>query len=729
MEYFEFCELKVEKKLIFLLFYFLLAELLFAANPDRIMVLKKTDSAIKIDGIIESAWNEADSAVNFFQASPYFGEKTSRKTIAKLLTSEESLYCLIICYDNYENIEQKKGKLDDSGGDVVSLMLDTYRDERTAYKFAVTAAGVKADCRLLDDARNRDYSWDGIWFSRAKVYEWGYVVEMEIPYKSIQYDESLSFWGLDFDRWVAKEKEDQYWCPFEENEGQRVSRFGQLQFQNFRPNIKGMNLELYPVAISKATYMTDDHYGSDLDIGLNAFYNPSPKLTFLLTANPDFAQIEADPFDFNISRYESYFSERRPFFTEGNEVFMPSGKLRNSGFYQPLELFYSRRIGRKLPDGQEVPLTMGSKVYGRLGEYEYGGFVAMTAEKDYMDDSVQVNEPQAVFTSARFKRQLLGNSSLGLLYIGKHTLDNTYGVIDIDGAFRTSSWQLAYQFATSFDKFRMGFAGAAGFTMIKDSWLTLLRGKTIDSTFDYKDMISFVPWKGTQEFTGLTGPRWYFEKGYVKSIIIYMGPSLLYEKKDRYIDYGGVLGYNMQFRDNWGFEINTVIGKCKDEGILYDYHDFNLSSWLNTSPKWNASLWGEYSWGYNFSREYLAFYTGLGMSFEWQMLDECKVGTTMNIYIEGNPDNNIEDITYNARPFVSWTPINDLNIRLYVDNVYLNSTGKIAQIIGGFLVAYNYLPKSWIYLAVNEVRERDDFSIMRIANRAGVLKASYLYYF
>lgn len=148
------------------------------------------------------------------------------------------------------------------------------------------------------------------------------VVEMKIPYKLIQYDESLAAWGLDFDRWVAPQSEDQYWCPFEENEGQRVSRFGQLQFQDFRPTVHGLNLELYPVAISKATYNEDDKYDTDLDVGFNAFYNPSPKLTFLLTVNPDFAQIEADPFDFNISRYESYFSERRPFFTEGNEGFM-----------------------------------------------------------------------------------------------------------------------------------------------------------------------------------------------------------------------------------------------------------------------------------------------------------------------------------------------------------------------------------------------------------------------
>ncbi len=114
--------------------------------------------------------------------------------------------------------------------------------------------------------------------------------------------------------------------------------------------------------LGKATYLGNNKYETDPDAGIDIFYNPSQELTFQLTANPDFAQIEADPFDFNISRYESYFSEKRPFFTEGNEVFSPSGKQRNSGFYRPLELFYSRRIGKLLPDGTEVPLQVGTEV-------------------------------------------------------------------------------------------------------------------------------------------------------------------------------------------------------------------------------------------------------------------------------------------------------------------------------------------------------------------------------
>ena len=150
--------------------------LLSAFTTDKVLILKKTDVPIKIDGVIDEAWSKADSATNFFQLQPFYGKEPSRKSYAKVLTTENSLYCLIVCYDALENIQQNTGKLDDVGGDICSIMLDTFGDKRTAYKFAVNAAGVRADCRLLDDARNRDYSWDGVWFSAAKIYDWGYVI-------------------------------------------------------------------------------------------------------------------------------------------------------------------------------------------------------------------------------------------------------------------------------------------------------------------------------------------------------------------------------------------------------------------------------------------------------------------------------------------------------------------------------------------------------------------------
>ncbi len=726
------------KKVLLLIFC---STLLFATsskNQSKIVLLKEFGTGIKIDGVIDPEWSKVDSVSDFFQLSPYYGKKPSHKTVAKVLTTKDALYCLMICYDDRKNIQAGTGSFDSFDGDFVSIMLDSFNDEKTAYKFIVSASGVQSDCRLLDDARNRDYNWDGIWFGDAKVYSWGYVVEMKIPYRSFQYDDKATSWGLDFDRWIPKDAEDLYWCNYEQNEGQRISKFGKLVFENFRPSVHGVNLEVYPVGISKATLNNDNKYDLEGKIGLDLLYNPSPKLKFQLTANPDFAQIEADPYSFNISRYESYFSERRPFFTEGNEIFMASGKQSNTGFYSPLELFYSRRIGKKLPDGSEVPLYAGTKAFGRIDDWEYGGFLAMTGSKNYRDDDGnQLTEEQAYFGSVRLKKQLFGNSQAGILFVGKQTKDSTYGVLDIDGAFRSSDWQLSYQVARSIKNTEGDFAFSSGFLSNTSNWLTFARGRYIGDKFDISQ-VGYVPWTGTGEFTFISGPVWNFETGYIRQILFYGGPSFNYEKVDNFTDYFGLVGFNMQLRDNWGYEIDAQYGKAKDEGLKYTSYNISLSSWYSIDPKWSGNLYGGYSKTYNFSREYLAPYGWAGLYINWKALDILDLGTSYDMYVEGNPEGNIEDITYNARPYFSLTPVNNLNVRVYVDNLFIKSVDRLDHVIAGFLFSYNFAPKSWIYLALNEVRDRSDQfdsagnllpSRMHTTDRAGVFKIKYLYYF
>ena len=728
------------KKQLLLLLVIISPFLLIATenkNLKKTLRLIKINTEIEVDGRIDDIWSNADSTINFFQLDPYYNQPTSVETVAKVLTTDEALYCLMICYDDIKNIQANAGMRDGYTGDIVSIMLDTFNDKQTAYKFAINASGVTADSRMLDDARNRDYSWDGIWQGSSKIYDWGFVVEMKIPYKSIKYDKELSEWGLDFDRWRSYNKEDIYWCQYEQSEGQRISKFGKLIFEDFKPSVTGLNLEVYPVGLSKIKYLGNNKYDFDPTVGLDVFYNPSEQLTFQLTANPDFAQIEADPFDFNISRYESYFNEKRPFFTEGNEVFNPAGRQSNSGFYRPMELFYSRRIGKRLPDGQEVPLLFGTKAFGRYNDLEYGGFVAMTGKTDFIDDGDSLTEPQAYFGSARIKKQIFDNSSIGALFVGKQTKENTYGVIDIDGAFRGSNWQLAYQVARSFENENGDFAASAGFTNISDTWGNLFRIRAIGKNFDV-NQIGYVPWQGTLNSVGLTGPMWYYEDGAIRNMFLYFGPAIGYEDADLYTDYAGVIGFNMQFRDGWGYEINTDFGKSKDEGIIYDSYSVNLSSWFNLSQKWNANAWGGYTHTYNFDRDYLAFYSWFGAYIEWKALDVLEIGTSYDMFIEGNPDGNIEDITYNARPFFSLTPINNLNFRVYVDNVFVRSSDRMERIIAGFLFSWNFLPKSWIYFAINEFQDRsDEYDInnnllpnrMHTTDRAGVFKIKYLYYF
>lgn len=706
-------------------------------ESQRIITLHEINGEITLDGFIEPYWNQADSAFDFTQQSPYHGQAPSRKTIAKVLTNRYSLYCLIICYEPTEFIQKMTGKLDDAQGDIVSIMLDTFGNKRTAYRFEVSATGVRGDSRLLDDGRNVDETWDGIWFAASRIYDWGFVVEMEIPYKSIQYDETLTGWGVDFDRWIPASTEDIYWSKYEENQGLRISKFGTMVFRDFRPSVKGLHLEIYPVGIARASYVKENEYDFDPEVGLDVFYNPSPTLTYQLTANPDFAQIEADPFEFNISRYETYFDERRPFFTEGNEIFMASGRQRNTGFYRPLELFYSRRIGKILPGGVQVPLLFGTKAFGRIREWEYGGFVALTGQTDYIDDDIQYTEEQAFFTSARLKKQIMGNSSVGMLFVGKHSKSMDNGVLDIDGAFRTPDWQLSYQLARSYKNSSGDFSGSAGFTMFRDTWIALIRGRYIGPNFDV-DQVGFVPWKGTGEFVGIGGPRWYFKKGYIQQILIYSGPVLNYEKVDNFTDYGGLIGFNMQFRNNWGYEINTSISDSRDEGVRFTYYDATLSSWFNISPRWYGNMYTGYSHSYNFDRDYLAFYSWISGEFGWNVLNTLQIGSSAGMFIEGNPSGAVEDITYNARPYLSSTPVNNLNLRLYVDNLFVRSTDHMERILVGFLFSYNFSPKSWIYFAINEIRDRSERfdaggyllpNQLHVTDRVSVLKIKYLYYF
>ncbi len=704
-----------------------------AADEEKIYKLKKTNTEIEVDGIIDSLWETADSLSDFIQHSPYNGKEPTIRTVTKLLTTDESIYGLIVCYDSRSKIQNVTGTLDQFSGDMVSLMFDTFNDHNTAYKFAVSASGVRSDCRLIDDARNRDYSWDGIWFADSKIYDWGFVVEMKIPYKSIQYDTLKHSWGLDIDRWSPVRSEDIYWCGYEENEGQRISKFGSLVFEDFTPQVEGLNLEIYPVALTKFTYIRDGVYEGDPALGIDIFYNPSRSLTFQLTANPDFAQIEADPFDFNISRYESYYSERRPFFTQGYEIFRPSGQERSSGFYLPLELFYSRRIGKILPDGTEVPLTFGAKASGRINEWEYGGFVARTAETDYEVDGNTYTEPKAFFGTGRIKKQVLGNSSIGILFSGKQTSEHNYGVIDVDGAFRSSDWQLAYQVARSFKDSTGDYAASAGFRMVTENWMTLMRSRYIGDEFDI-NQIGYVPWIGTGSSTILTGPRWYFTRGELSSILLYAGPYVGYEKVDDYIDKEGIIGFNMQFRSNWAYEINISAGKNKDQGKEFDSYELNLSAYFNIKPEWSANIYGGVSKSYNFSRDYLALFYWLGGSASWKIIDILEIGSSLDTYVEGNPEGNIEDVTFNSRPYFSLTPVNYLNLRMYVDNVYVRSTDKLEQLVIGFLFSYNFSPKSWIYFAINELHTRetdpvDNIRKMEISDRAAVLKIKYLYYF
>jgi hypothetical protein len=268
---------------VFLLFVSVLT-LPLAAQADKSMVLRLTSTAPRIDGEIDPVWVQADSVSDFEQLSPFYGQPPSERTVVRLLATDEALYGLIVCYHEHAVIQDITGVHDQTSGDGASIMIDTFNDHQTAYKFYVSASGVQYDTRMVDDGRNRDNSWDGVWFAESRVHTWGYVVEMEIPFKSIRYSGELTEWGLDIDRWIAASKEDLYWCKYEQSQSQRISKFGRLILNGSRPVVKGLNLEIYPVAIARSIYTDAGKYRLNRMQG-SISSTTSEKLTFQLTGN------------------------------------------------------------------------------------------------------------------------------------------------------------------------------------------------------------------------------------------------------------------------------------------------------------------------------------------------------------------------------------------------------------------------------------------------------------
>jgi hypothetical protein len=400
----------------------LILALVISAPRDSVPVLHARRTAVPpvIDGRLEEVWQSADSATGFIQQTPENGKPATEKTTAYLLYDENNIYVAFRC--EVQDITRVRDRLSEEP-DVVRLMIDTFDDRTSCYLFVVGFNGVESDYRLTGDGSAVE-NWDGVWWSAVQKYNWGYGVEMVIPFRSLRYRQDGREWRVDFARYVLSRGERSFWSRHEVT-GFKVSNMGRLT--GIIPPGRQLGLEIYPVGLVRHEKLGSDFCGwQDLvraEAGLDLAYAPTPSASLQLTLLPDFAQIEADPYQVNLSRYELWLSERRPFFIEAAETF--------GGSDQPVKIFYSRRIGRPLPDGRVVPILTGVKWTDRFGKSRYGILGAVTG--------AVAAEPQSYYSVLALRHQVLTNSELGLIYAGKdNALYSNHGV-GLDAVFR-SRW-------------------------------------------------------------------------------------------------------------------------------------------------------------------------------------------------------------------------------------------------------------------------------------------------
>ncbi len=346
----------------------------------------RTLEAPAIDGVLDDAcWSSAQAIEDFIQFLPQEGAAPSQATRVRFLYDDEALYVGFECFDEDPGaVVANAGRRDQgSDSDLIFFSFDSLHDHLSSFVFGVSAAGTQLDIILSQDS-NDDFSWNVVWQSEVRVHESGWSGELRLPFTLFRFVEKGEMvWGLHVQRKIPRLHEEILWMPLRRGEPGLVSRAGHLA------GLDGIEanriLEVIPyMAASHHTEPGEDdenrfRAGADIKIGL------SSHVTLNATVNPDFGQVEADPAELNLTAFETFFPEKRPFFIEGRDIFATNPHLN---------VFHSRRIGREpqrygVEDGDEVlerpentTILSAAKITGKTeGGATFGIISALTDEE------------------------------------------------------------------------------------------------------------------------------------------------------------------------------------------------------------------------------------------------------------------------------------------------------------------------------------------------------------
>ncbi len=307
----------------------------------------------RIDGLLDDAdWENAHWQGDFIQHEPEEGKNAFQSTSFAVLYDNNFLYVAVKAFDAHpDSIVKRMTRRDNIDGDFVGFQIDSYGDKRTAFSFIVSASGVKNDFIASNDGEQEDLTWDAIWWVKTSVNAEGWVAEFKIPFTQLRFGKAQEqVWGFQIGRSIFRKGEMLLWQPISRNASGWVSHFGTLNGLKISPQ-KPFDITPYTTA-SMETFEKEegnpyaDGFDTDLNAGIDGKIGLSNNFTLDFSINPDFGQVEADPSEVNLSAYESFFNEQRPFFIEGRNI-LSYPLMFGDGDLAAESLFYSRRIGRR----------------------------------------------------------------------------------------------------------------------------------------------------------------------------------------------------------------------------------------------------------------------------------------------------------------------------------------------------------------------------------------------
>ena len=392
----------------------------------------RTAEPPRLDGVLEDAeWRNAAVIDEFVQQEPSEGDPATERTVVRLMYDEHALYVGVEAYDSIPNgviaTEMRRDSRQLLDEDNFQLILDTFNDQRSGYMFVTSPLGAKLEQQIAEEGEggyrrvsstnaNVNLDWDGIWDVSAQRTDQGWVAEMAIPMVTMRFpDADRQVWGVNFMRNIRRKNEQVFWAPIEKGYGlTRVSQAGTMT--GLGGVDRGLDLKVTPYLLTggrqdrePSTALAGSGIG---DVGLDVKYGVASGMNLDVTLNTDFAQVEVDEQQVNLTRFPLFFPEKRDFFLENAGMF----SVKSQGINRLADLFFTRRIG--LAGGQPIPIIGGTRLTGKVNRHN---IAVMNIQTQTLGST-----PGENFFVARYSRDIFARSKVGGLIINKEAIGDAH---------------------------------------------------------------------------------------------------------------------------------------------------------------------------------------------------------------------------------------------------------------------------------------------------------------
>lgn len=517
-------------------------------------------SDLQLDGVLdEDAWTTADAIGSLTMIDPVEGGPLTGHTTVRVLASATEIIIGVICRDPDPAGIVSYSKARDSrlrGEDHIKIIFDTFLDERSGYIFAVNPSGARYDALVARQGEGENSNWDAVWEAATANGTDGWSVEIRIPVQSLSFDPTLREWGFNVERRIERLQEVSRWSsPRRDAKISQTSRAGRL---TGLPRFSiGVGLTVRPAVVGGGGKPgIDEDVSGTFEPSLDVQQRIGANVMASGTVNTDFGETEVDTRRTNLTRFSLFFPEKRTFFLEGSDIF-DFGIGLQSSYRTELAPFHSRRIG--LFDGEEVPLNVGGKMNGRVGNTNFGALVVRTGQVEQLVSATEMG-------AFRVKQNILSESSAGVIATfgdpeGRAGswmtgVDFTYQTSRLWGNknFLAGAWVMATDRA-DLDGDKTAFGAKIDYP--NDTWDIAVTYKRIGDAFD--PSLGFVPRKAVQLWSGGINFRYRPSWPWMRTMFYELLPTVAFDLDGQWESYRVFTApVNWRFESGERFEFNIA---------------------------------------------------------------------------------------------------------------------------------------------------------------------------